>query len=31
MNVFVIAGAAFLIGTVGVYTWLTRKEKSAAS
>jgi hypothetical protein len=26
MNVFVIAGALFLIGTVTGYTWLTRRE-----
>jgi hypothetical protein len=31
MNVFVIAGALFLIGTVAVYTRLTRNEKSAAA
>jgi hypothetical protein len=28
MNVFVIAGALFLIGTVAAYAWLTRREKS---
>ena len=26
MNVFVIAGALFLIGTVAGYAWLTRRE-----
>ncbi len=31
MNVFVIAGVLFLIGTVAAYTWLTRKETSDAS
>lgn len=31
MNVFVIAGALFLIGTVAAYAWLTRKEKSDAA
>jgi hypothetical protein len=30
LNVFVVAGALFLIGTVAVYAWLTRKEKPAA-
>lgn len=30
MNVFVIAGALFLIGTVAVYTWLTRREAPKA-
>jgi hypothetical protein len=27
LNVFVVAGALFLIGTVAVYAWLTRTEK----
>jgi hypothetical protein len=31
MNVFVIAGALFLIGTVAAYAWLTRKEKPDAA
>jgi hypothetical protein len=30
MNVFVIAGALFLIGTVAAYTWLTRREAPKA-
>ncbi len=31
LNVFVVAGALFLIGTVAVYAWLTRKEKPAVA
>jgi uncharacterized membrane protein len=31
LNVFVVAGALFLIGTVAGYAWLTRKEKPAAA
>ncbi|CAG0966144.1 hypothetical protein GPROT1_01199 [Gammaproteobacteria bacterium] len=30
MNVFVIAGALFLIGTVAAYAWLTRRETPKA-
>jgi hypothetical protein len=30
MNVFVIAGALFLIGTVAGYAWLTRRETPKA-
>jgi hypothetical protein len=30
MNIFVIAGALFLIGTVAGYAWLTRREASKA-
>jgi hypothetical protein len=26
LNVFVVAGALFLIGSVAVYAWRTRKE-----
>ena len=26
MNVFVIGGALFIIGTLGWYTWYTRNE-----
>ena len=31
LNVFVVAGALFLIGRVAVYAWLTRKEKPAVA
>lgn len=30
MNVFVIAGALFLIGSVAGYAWLTRREAPKA-
>ncbi|MFN8595426.1 MAG: hypothetical protein U0559_04475 [Anaerolineae bacterium] len=30
MNVFVIAGALFLVGTFGWYVWLTNREAKAA-
>ena len=26
MNIFIIGGAAFLIGTLGWYVWYTRNE-----
>ena len=31
LNVFVIAGALFLIGSVAVYAWRTRHEKPVAA
>ena len=29
MNIFVIAGGVFLIGTIGWYAWLTHREGKA--